>query len=110
MARFPSGAASRVRPRKIARNGKRLRNEELALLLNALNNPARVTILQVLLERDCIFGDLAKQLPLAQSTIARHLAVLKSAGLVVSMPVGKQSCCGVVRKKIGRLKSLVAAL
>lgn len=110
MARVPRGAATQVRPKKVARNGKRLRNKELALLLNALSHPARITILQVLLDRDCIFGDLAKQLPLAQSTISQHLAVLKSAGLVVSMPVGKQSFCCVVRKKIGRLKSLVAAL
>lgn len=110
MARESTGAVPRAHSRKAARNGKKLRNRELAVLLNALSHPARITILQVLLQRDYIFGQLAQQLPLAQSTISQHLAILKSAGLVVSMPVGKQSCCCVVRKKVERLKGLVAAL
>lgn len=54
-----------------------------AELFKALAHPARLAILELLAARtSCVCGDIALELPLAQSTVSQHLAVLKEAGLV----------------------------
>jgi len=56
---------------------------ELANLAKAFAHPARVAILQYLLELNkCINGDLVNELGLAQATISQHLRELKNAGLI----------------------------
>jgi len=56
----------------------------LAMLCKALGNPARLVIVRFLQaqrgERSC--GAIVEQLPLAQSTVSRHLRVLREAGWV----------------------------
>lgn len=56
----------------------------LATLCKALGNPARLAIVRYLQaqrgERSC--GAIVRQLPLAQSTVSRHLRVLREAGWV----------------------------
>lgn len=56
----------------------------LAKLCKALGHPARVVILRFLATRrgGATCGEIVRQLPLAQSTVSQHLAVLKDAGLV----------------------------
>ena len=56
----------------------------LARLCKALGHPARIIILRFLATQrgGATCGDIAGQLPLAQSTVSQHLAVLKHAGLV----------------------------
>jgi phosphinothricin acetyltransferase len=57
--------------------------ERAVRLLRALANPARFRIVTLLAERkECAAGQLAEALPLAQSTLAEHLAALREAGLV----------------------------
>lgn len=59
----------------------------------ALSHPARLQILRVLAERKaCICGDIVADLPLAQSTVSRHLKVLKEAGLVQGTIDGPSVC------------------
>jgi ArsR family transcriptional regulator len=67
--------------------------ERLAALCKALAHPARLRILRVLAARDtCICGEIVDVLPLAQSTVSRHLKVLKEAGLVQGTVDGPRSC------------------
>ena len=56
----------------------------LARLCRALGHPARVTILRFLRARraGATCGEIVQQLPLAQSTVSRHLVVLTEAGLL----------------------------
>lgn len=56
----------------------------LARLCKALGHPARVTILRFLAGQrgGATCGEIVHQLPLAQSTVSQHLAILKNAGLV----------------------------
>lgn len=55
----------------------------LAELAKALAHPARVAILQLLIERKtCVCGDLVEELPLAQPTVSQHLKELKRIGLI----------------------------
>jgi ArsR family transcriptional regulator, arsenate/arsenite/antimonite-responsive transcriptional repressor len=50
---------------------------------NALSNPIRVSILQLLSKQSCCYhGDMAEELPIAKSTLSQHLKVLKEAGLI----------------------------
>ncbi len=50
---------------------------------NALGNPVRVAILQQLLKQEhCYHGDMALELPIANSTLSQHLKVLKDSGLI----------------------------
>lgn len=50
---------------------------------SAIGNPVRVAILQLLLKQDhCYHGDMAEELPIANSTLSQHLNVLKESGLI----------------------------
>lgn len=56
---------------------------ELANQLKALGHPARLSIIQYLVDKnECICSDLVEVLPLAQSTVSRHLNELKNANLI----------------------------
>ncbi|HWZ02035.1 MAG TPA: metalloregulator ArsR/SmtB family transcription factor, partial [Mucilaginibacter sp.] len=53
---------------------------KLATLLKALAHPARIAILQQIINANaCICGDLSAELGLAQATISQHLKELKNA-------------------------------
>lgn len=59
------------------------KQNELANLAKAFAHPARVAILEYLLESNkCINGDLVNELGLAQATISQHLRELKHMGLI----------------------------
>ncbi|MBC7570746.1 MAG: winged helix-turn-helix transcriptional regulator [Spirosoma sp.] len=55
----------------------------VADLAKAFAHPARVAILQLLVERNvCVCGDLVDELPLAQATVSQHLKELKRIGII----------------------------
>lgn len=59
------------------------KQELVAKYGNALANPVRVAILELLSKQSCCFhGDMAEELPIANSTLSQHLKVLKEAGLI----------------------------
>lgn len=56
---------------------------ELAVIAKALGHPARIAILQHLLQvNSCICGDIVEEVKLAQPTISRHLKELKAVGII----------------------------
>lgn len=62
---------------------------QLASLFKALAHPARIAILQKLLEVDCcICRDFSDEIALSQPTISRHLKELKKAGLIAGSVAG----------------------
>jgi DNA-binding transcriptional ArsR family regulator len=66
---------------------------DLARYCKALSHPARVAILQLLLERKtCICGDIVEDLPIAQSTVSQHLKELKQSGLIKGEIDGTSVC------------------
>lgn len=55
----------------------------IAKYSKALGHPARIAILNFLASLDtCFFGDICKELPIANSTVSQHLDELKTAGLI----------------------------
>src|ERR1700759_5884509 len=65
----------------------------LAVQLKAIAHPARIAILQQLIQANaCICGDLVGELGLAQATISQHLKELKNAGLIQGTIEGVSVC------------------
>lgn len=66
---------------------------ELAALAKALAHPARIAILQELLQKkSCQCGELVLIIGLAQPTISQHLKELKYAGLIKGSVEGARIC------------------
>jgi predicted transcriptional regulator len=69
------------------------RQNEFAAYAKALAHPARIAILEHLIQENvCICGDLVEVLPLAQATVSQHLAELKKAGLIQGTITGTSMC------------------
>ena len=59
------------------------KQERLARIAKALSHPARVAIIDFLLQqKGCYFGDIHEELPIAKATVSQHLSELKEAGLI----------------------------
>jgi ArsR family transcriptional regulator len=86
-------------------------DDELAVLAKAIAHPVRVRILRLLAQdKTYICGNIAKNIPLAQSTISQHLKVLKDAGLIRGTVEGPRICYCLEPGKIRRLKLLVVGI
>lgn len=73
---------------------------ELAALFKVLGHPARIAILQYIIDQKaCICNDLVNELGLAQATISQHLKELKSAGIIQGTIEGKSVCYCIEEKK-----------
>ncbi|NCC23991.1 MAG: ArsR family transcriptional regulator [Deltaproteobacteria bacterium] len=84
---------------------------ELAALTKALAHPARVAILEHLLETDsCVCGRIVEVIPLAQSTTSQHLKQLRTAGLIRGEIEGPRICYCVDKNRLKRLKALLETL
>jgi len=69
------------------------KQNKLAQMMKALAHPARIAIIQHLVQKDtCICGDLVEELGLAQATISQHLKELKNAGLIQGTIEGVSTC------------------
>ncbi|WP_295792789.1 metalloregulator ArsR/SmtB family transcription factor [Mucilaginibacter sp.] len=77
----------------------------LAVMLKALAHPARIAILQQIINANaCICGDLSIELGLAQATISQHLKELKTAGLIQGTIEGVSVCYCIEPKNWEMLK------
>ncbi|PWJ36090.1 ArsR/SmtB family transcription factor [Sediminitomix flava] len=60
-----------------------LEQDKISKYAKAMAHPARVFILNYLLENEsCYAGDIVAKLPMAQSSASQHLRELKIAGLI----------------------------
>lgn len=86
-------------------------DDRVALLAHALAHPARVRILRLLAEQDsCRGAELFAELPLAQSTVSQHLAVLKHVGLVQATPHGNAMLYCITAEPLAELADLLGAI
>lgn len=69
------------------------KQNKMSQLLKALAHPARLAIVEHLLQaKACICGDLVQELPLAQPTISQHLKELKNVGIIQGRVEGTAVC------------------
>ena len=74
----------------------------IAQMAKAIAHPARVAILEHLIETDaCVCGDLVDVLPLSQATVSQHLKELKNVGLIKGNIQGTSICYCLDKEKWG---------
>lgn len=59
-----------------------------ARALQALGDPTRRVIFELVADRPRPVGEIAAELPVSRPAVSQHLRVLKDAGLVVGEPAG----------------------
>ena len=81
---------------------------EIALIAKAIGHPARIAILQYLLQKNaCICGDIVGEIGLAQATVSQHLKELKQAGLIKGDIDGRKVCYCIDNTKWDIVKDLL---
>ncbi len=81
------------------------RQNRLAFAAKAFAHPARIAIIDYLLEsKTCINNDLVEEIGLAQATISQHLRELKELGIIQGTISGVRMCYCIDRKKWDEVK------
>jgi ArsR family transcriptional regulator, arsenate/arsenite/antimonite-responsive transcriptional repressor len=81
----------------------------LVQMLKALGNPVRFDIMRTLAQRKtCITQEIVAETPLAQSTVSRHLQVLREAGLIHGEVEGPATCYCINPESVRWLKERIA--
>lgn len=57
-------------------------HEELSNKFKALSHPARVKLVEDLMEKECCVGEMQKCLSISQPNVSQHLKVLKDARII----------------------------
>lgn len=84
---------------------------QMAQMAKALGHPARIAIIQHLLQQDsCICGDLVQEIGLAQPTISQHLKALKTARLIKGRVEGTSTCYCLDFENWDLMKNLLSPL
>lgn len=87
-----------------------LETKAIGKICKALGHPTRIQIMTLLWKRDnrtC--GEIVELIPLAQSTISKHLLELKKANLVNIENVGKKTIYSVEVENIQMLKKYLSS-
>jgi len=87
-----------------------LETKAIGKICKALGHPTRIEIMTLLWKRDnrtC--GEIVELIPLAQSTISKHLLELKKANLVNIENVGKKTIYSVEVENIQMLKKYLSS-
>ncbi len=82
--------------------------KRVAELMKALSHPARIAIVELLIDRkNCFCGDITEELPLAQSTVSQHLKALKEAGIISGEIEGVKTCYCLDEEGLQTLNKLI---
>ena len=80
-------------------------------IAKALGHPARVHIVQLLLEKpSCIGCDIVDEVGLAQSTVSEHLRILKAAGIIAGEIERPRVCYSLNPESLRPLANLLSAV
>jgi ArsR family transcriptional regulator len=85
--------------------------DELATLLKAVSDPARLQLLSIIRSRgDCsaCVCDLVPAVGLSQPTVSHHLKVLTEAGLLTREPRGTQAWFTLVPERLAQIGQIFA--
>jgi DNA-binding transcriptional ArsR family regulator len=73
----------------------------------ALSHPARIKLVQELIEKDCCVGELQKCLKLSQPNVSQHLRVLKDAGILEGKRYKNQICYRIKDENIVKILQIL---
>ena len=74
-------------------------------VLEALGDPTRRAIFEMLAEQPHAVGELALRLPISRPAVSQHLKVLKTAGIVVDRAQGTQRIYALDRDGLARIRA-----
>jgi len=80
--------------------------EQILLMLKALADESRLTLMRLLHEREYTVSDLALKINLSEPTVSHHLARLREAGLVTLRMAGNQRFYRINSAGLERFKQL----
>ena len=83
---------------------------QLILMLKALAEENRITLLRLLNQQEYSFGDLAASMNLSDPTVSHHLTRLRQAGLVSLRTAGTQRFYRINQNGLARFKQLAAEI
>jgi ArsR family transcriptional regulator len=78
-------------------------HNEIASLGKALAHPARVMILEILVNNNNCVNDLVERLPLSQSTVSQHIKELKASGIIKAKVIGNKYYYCVQQDKLSKV-------
>lgn len=73
--------------------------------LNALGDPTRRTIFEMVAERPRSVSELARSLPVSQPAVSQHLKVLREASLVRAEPRGASNIYHIDPAGLGQMRA-----
>ena len=76
--------------------------------LDALGDPNRRAIVEILSHGERSVGEIAQQLPISRPAVSRHLRLLKHAGLVSDQPRGTRRLYGLRDEGIEAVRAYFA--
>jgi DNA-binding transcriptional ArsR family regulator len=76
------------------------KQNELAAKFKALAHPARIKLLQDLLEKECCVGEIQECLSISQPNVSQHLRILKKARVVAGRRDKNRICYSIDDEKI----------
>jgi DNA-binding transcriptional ArsR family regulator len=74
----------------------------------ALSDPARLRIVEIMKSGECSVGDVVDRLDIQQSGVSRHLRILAEAGIVQMRPDGQKRLYSLRREAFEQLEAWVA--
>jgi len=76
-------------------------------VFQALADPARLRIVEVIKARECAVGDIVERMAIQQSGVSRHLRILTNAGLVQMRPDGQKRLYSLRKEAFDQLDTWV---
>ena len=73
--------------------------------MNALGDPTRRAIFELLADGPRAVGEIASELPVTRPAVSQHLKVLKAAGLVIDRPDGTRRLYQLNPEGVGALRA-----
>lgn len=81
--------------------------ERQAMICKAFANPIRLRLLDILAAGEHGVSDLQKELGISKANLSQHLAVLKSAGVVVMERRGKLGFCSLAMPEVKQACAMI---
>jgi DNA-binding transcriptional ArsR family regulator len=85
-------------------------NARTAAVLDALGDPTRRAVLEVLRDGPLAVGDIASGLPVSRPAVSQHLRVLKGAGLVAERRDGTRHLYRIDDQGLAALRTYLESL
>jgi len=89
-----------------AMKNKRYPYRKMVQKFKALAHPARLKLVENLLDQECCVGEIQKCLALSQPNVSQHLGVLKSAGIIEGRREKNKICYRISDEKVIKIMKI----